>query len=75
MNKTLTEREKQIMDLVIEGMTNKDIAILSHTKESTVKNQIYLIYKKLVVRNRAQAAICYSRTRLLGEITSRQGKL
>lgn len=55
----LTLREREILDLVVEGYINKQIAAKSHTAEQTVKNQLHIIYRKLEAANRAQAVAKY----------------
>jgi len=50
----LTKRETEITKLIIEGKSNdeiKDILFISH---HTVKNHIYIIYKKVGVKSRTQ---------------------
>lgn len=56
---SLTEREKEILQLIAEGLTNKEIAANIHLSEKTVRNHITAIFMKLGVSHRTQAAICY----------------
>jgi two-component system nitrate/nitrite response regulator NarL len=51
----LSNREKQVLKLVADGLTNKAIASNLSIRESTVENHIHHIYKKLKISNRAQA--------------------
>jgi DNA-binding NarL/FixJ family response regulator len=51
----LTEREKQVLELVAEGSTNRDIASRLNVTENTVKYHLKNILEKLHLRNRAQA--------------------
>jgi len=53
----LTEREAEIVSLIAEGKSNKDIAIELGMAEQTVKNHITKIFLKLGVRNRTEAAL------------------
>lgn len=53
-NLNLTEREKEILLLLVQGMQNKDIGGKLFISEGTVKTHIQNIYKKLGVRNRVQ---------------------
>ena len=53
----LTEREKEVLQLITEGHSNKEIAALLGISESTVKNRLRNIMDKLHVYNRIQAAI------------------
>ena len=52
----LTEREAEILSLVAEGVTNKEIAINLSITENTVKNHLCNIMKKLHLQNRVQLA-------------------
>lgn len=52
----LTPREKEILELVGQGLENKEIADSLYVAESTVKNHLANIMAKLHIRNRAQAA-------------------
>jgi two-component system, NarL family, nitrate/nitrite response regulator NarL len=52
----LTARERQIMQLVDRGLTNREIASRLGIELSTVKNHIHNILDKLQVRRRAEAA-------------------
>jgi LuxR family transcriptional regulator of csgAB operon len=51
----LTKREKQILDRITAGESNKEIAEDLFLAVSTVKTHIYKLYKKLEVNNRHQA--------------------
>ena len=50
----ITERETEIILLILESYTNKEISDSLFISEGTVKNHIYNIYKKLDVRNRTE---------------------
>jgi DNA-binding NarL/FixJ family response regulator len=52
----LTDRETQILRMVVEGMSNKAIASRLGLGEGTVKSHLRNIYRKLQVRTRAEAA-------------------
>jgi DNA-binding NarL/FixJ family response regulator len=52
----LTPRQRQIVDLVCEGLSNAQIAQHLFLTESTVKQHLRAAYKRLKVRNRIQAA-------------------
>lgn len=53
----LTEREEQIVNLVIQGYSNKQIANKLSLSEKTVKNRLGGIFKKLGISSRLQLAI------------------
>jgi two-component system nitrate/nitrite response regulator NarL len=53
----LTERERQILERVAEGDSNKEIAAQFGLSEKTVKHHITNILQKLQVRNRVEAAL------------------
>jgi DNA-binding NarL/FixJ family response regulator len=52
----LTRRERQILILVAEGMSNKEIGRLLRIGEATVKNHVHHILEKLHVSKRGEAA-------------------
>lgn len=56
---SLTEREKEILKLIADGLTNKEIAEKVFLSEKTVRNHITSIFLKLGVSHRTQAAIYY----------------
>jgi len=60
---SLTDRERSILQLVAEGMTNKEIARRLSLSEKTVKHYMTNILQKLQVRNRVEAALLASRNR------------
>jgi DNA-binding NarL/FixJ family response regulator len=54
---TLTERERRILTLLAGGASNKDIAVDLNLSERTIKNYLSIIFQKLQVNNRTEAAI------------------
>ena len=64
---TLTERDIEILRYVAAGMSNKEIAEKLAYAEKTVKNYLSLIFQKLGIRDRTQAAIFALRQGLLPE--------
>jgi DNA-binding NarL/FixJ family response regulator len=52
----LTPRQREILGLVVEGLSNAQIAERLFLTESTVKQHLRMAYKLLKVRNRIQAA-------------------
>jgi DNA-binding NarL/FixJ family response regulator len=53
----LTERQVEILRLVAQGASNKEIAQKLFLSEKTVKNNLTIIFQKLYVNSRTQAAI------------------
>jgi DNA-binding NarL/FixJ family response regulator len=53
----LTQRERQILEFVANGLSNKEVAIRLDLQEKTVKHHMTRIMAKLNVRNRTEAAI------------------
>ncbi len=52
----LTTREKQVLSLVVMGLSNGEIARQLYLTESTVKSHLGTAFRKLGVRSRAEAA-------------------
>lgn len=63
---TLTEREREILDLVARGLTNPAIASRLFLSEKTVRNHVSNIFTKLHVTDRA-AAVARARDAGYGE--------
>ena len=53
----LSPREQEILDLVVQGATNRETAQALFITETTVKSHLRHIYEKLGVRSRTEAAI------------------
>ena len=51
----LSEREQDVLDLIASGATNREIAERLHLSPWTVKEYTGTVYRKLEVRNRAEA--------------------
>lgn len=56
-SKTLTNRQSQVLDLIAEGKSNKQIAYEMGVSEATVKLHINALLRSLKVNNRTQAVI------------------
>ncbi len=54
----LTPREREVLQLVGLGYTNRDIAQSLYISEGTVKTHVTHLLNRLNLRNRAQLAIC-----------------
>jgi len=52
----LTEREKEVVDHIAEGLSNKEIAARLHIATHTVKSHVHNILEKLALRSRLQIA-------------------
>ncbi len=63
----LTEREIGVLELVVEGLTNKEIASKLHISVNTVKIHMRNILEKLHLQNRIQAAVYAVREGLVDE--------
>ena len=57
--KALTKRELEILRLVAEGLTNKEIAVRLHVEQQTIKNHMHNILERLRL-NRRQQAVQYA---------------
>lgn len=58
---TLTRRERDVLRLIVEGMTNRAIAEQLSISNDTVKSHIRHIIQKLQVKDRTQAAVIATR--------------
>jgi len=56
-NYDLSKREIQIIELILQGKSNKEISETLFISLNTVKNHIYNLYKKLRIKNRGQLMI------------------
>ncbi len=63
----LSDREREVLKMVVEGKSNKDIGEALVIAESTVKRHLHNILHKLHVKNRAEAAAYSVRTGLINE--------
>ncbi|MFC8419833.1 response regulator [Streptomyces sp. NPDC057236] len=59
----LTEREREILDLIGEGLTNRQIGQRLYLAEKTIKNHISRLLAKLGVERRVQAAVIATQAR------------
>jgi two-component system nitrate/nitrite response regulator NarL len=57
----LTVRERQIMQLVCQGLSNKEIGRQLHVSDGTIAVHLHHIYKKLAIQNRTALAALASR--------------
>src|SRR5690606_9808950 len=61
----LTERELEVLKLVAQGLTNRDIAAELYISENTVKNHVRNILEKLHLHSRMEAVVYAVREKLL----------
>ncbi|MGN6583957.1 MAG: response regulator [Rhizobiaceae bacterium] len=54
---SLTSREREVLDLVAQGLSNKEIAIRLDLHEKTIKHHMTAILAKLRASNRTEAAM------------------
>jgi len=62
-SRRLSRRELDVLQQLVNGLSNREAASVLHLSRHTVKQHTCSVYRKLNVRNRAEAA---SRARLLG---------
>jgi DNA-binding CsgD family transcriptional regulator len=58
----LTEKERRVAELVIRGLRNKEIALLTNTSVFTVRNQLASIFGKADVTSRAELVFIATNT-------------
>jgi DNA-binding NarL/FixJ family response regulator len=63
----LTEREREVLVLIADGLSNADIGTRIHLSAGTVKDHVSAILTKLRVSSRVQAALLAQRAGLLDE--------
>ena len=64
----LTSREAEILELLAEGLSNKEIANKTSIAAGTVRNHLASIFKKLHVRCRSEATAKYLRNKQRAEL-------
>ncbi|WP_072370106.1 response regulator transcription factor [Thermophilibacter mediterraneus] len=57
----LTDREREVVALIADGLDNREVAAAAYMGEGTVRNHISSILAKLGLRNRTQIAVAYWR--------------
>jgi DNA-binding NarL/FixJ family response regulator len=62
-NRVPSEREYRVIELVAEGLKNKEVAAAIGTTEHVVKNYLRVIYDKLGLWNRVELALWYESRR------------
>ncbi|HEY6798353.1 MAG TPA: response regulator transcription factor [Kineosporiaceae bacterium] len=59
----LTPQERRILELIVDGHTNREIGAALNVSEQTVKNHVTSLLSKLNVTRRTQAAVLGARLR------------
>ena len=54
----LTAREREVLQLLVRGRSNKEIGAQLYISDETVKSHLKTLFAKLNVRDRTDAAIC-----------------
>jgi DNA-binding CsgD family transcriptional regulator len=54
LKRGISEREREIIGLILDGKTNREIEEILFISHGTVKNHVYHIYQKLDVNSRVQ---------------------
>ncbi len=57
---SLSDQERRILELIAEGLTNRQIAERMHLAEKTVKNYVSNLLAKLGMHRRTEAAVFYT---------------
>ncbi|VEP15776.1 Two component transcriptional regulator, LuxR family (fragment) [Hyella patelloides LEGE 07179] len=61
----LSEREMDVLKLIVEGKSNPEIAAALHLSRNTIKTHVRSILNKLTVDDRVQAAVVALRSGLI----------
>ena len=59
-----SEREQRVIELVAEGLKNREVAEAIGSTEHVVKNYLRVIYDKLGLWNRVELALWYESRRI-----------
>jgi DNA-binding NarL/FixJ family response regulator len=62
-NRAPSKREQLVIELVAQGLKNREVADAIGTTEHVVKNYLRVIYDKLGVWNRVELALWYEARR------------
>jgi two-component system response regulator DevR len=60
---TLSPQERRVLELVAEGLTNKEVADRLSLSDNTVKNYLVSVFEKLQVKRRSQAVAMLARAK------------
>lgn len=59
LREILSDREFEIIELIAQGLDNKEIAATIYISEGTVRNHVSTMLQKLSLKNRTQLAVYY----------------
>ncbi len=68
--RTPNQRESRVIELVAQGLKNRDVADAIGTTEHVVKNYLRVIYDKLGLWNRVELALWYESRRQGPELSA-----
>jgi LuxR family maltose regulon positive regulatory protein len=63
-----TTRERQLIEAILAGLRNREIAHLHRVSEQTVKNQLKTLFRKVGVSSRLQLAMRAANGRLVIDV-------
>lgn len=72
-NSQFSEREKEVTELLLQGKSNKQIALVLGISASTVEYHLKNVYKKLQVNSRTEAVLRLGKS-IGGNVTGELGK-
>lgn len=58
---TLSDRDREVLNLIIQGLPDDEIADKLHLAYTTVRHHVRRVCQKFKARNRIAAAVCYQR--------------
>ncbi|MGZ4811823.1 MAG: response regulator transcription factor [Terriglobales bacterium] len=64
--KLLTHREQEVVQLVADGFSNREIAAELKLSQHTVKNYLFQVFEKIGVSNRVELVLCALTTSFAG---------
>jgi DNA-binding NarL/FixJ family response regulator len=68
INRGLTRREQEILDLLPRGWSNKEIACHLRVSDQTIKNQLTTLYRKEGVTSRLELVVKAVNERMKGRL-------
>ncbi len=67
-NRVPSEREQRVIQLVAQGLKNREVASEIGTTEHVVKNYLRVIYDKLGLWNRVELALWYESRQISSQL-------